>query len=592
MIKKIFIFLLIFNFCNSDITDSNISTSTENNSVTSIETTTTSSTSTSSTSTSIVSNDISELLVDTIEEAQDAVVRIVTQGEYVFPEDNYDIKSEMIPGSGSGFIISNDGYIVTNNHVVAGSSTIEVFFNNDDKSIPAQLIAKSECLDLALLKIRGDEYNYFQFNTEDTIIGTEIRAAGYPLGDKQFTLTDGIISKVSADSVQTWAYVQESFEHTAIINPGSSGGPIFNDDFKILGVSYAGNTLNQYFAIKSQLVDSEIKYLKDTEESIGVGINFQLIEGVGLYLYSTDTGKVFDNIGINGGDIITKFAGFDMTNEVDMKNFCNVLTTQSSSGSIKLEGYRFVNDSYFTGQTNSNNTIEFESSAIASPPATSSPTTTAYSYLYSQRTVDAWHKVVSMDGTWTDWGRWNKSNVNVGIIGTPSILQLDTMKYMIGDLNRIVPRINWSYDNVTLENIENFDIYLIFKDNSEWQEWADVWETTIVPYYSDGSKKFYDEIRFWSGSDSSWGENIGFINPKNSDNENCQIYSIRGIMLSLIGLGDVYTDEYGNNVMLGELCTHVLTELDEEIIKLHYDKRLSNNRDLFVAKESALKISK
>ena len=63
-------------------------------------------------------------------------------------------------------------------------------------------------------------------------------------------------------------------------------------------------------------------------------------------------------------------------------------------------------------------------------------------------------------------------------------------------------------------------------------------------------------------------------------------------MLSLIGLGDVYTDEYGNNVMLGELCTHVLTELDEEIIKLHYDKRLSNNRDLFVAKESALKISK
>ncbi|MEL1224798.1 MAG: S1C family serine protease [Candidatus Neomarinimicrobiota bacterium] len=583
MVKKILIFILVFNFCNTEVTDSTITTETSLTE-TSLESTTT--------STTIFENELDTLLVDTIEEAQNAVVRIVTQGEYIFPDDNFDINSEMVPGSGSGFIISNDGYIVTNNHVVAGSSTIEVFFNNTDKSIPAQLIAKSECLDLALLKIRGNEYNYFEFNTEETVIGTEIRAAGYPLGDKQFTLTDGIVSKVSADSVQTWAYVQESFEHTAIINPGSSGGPIFNDNFKILGVSYAGNSLNQYFAIKSKLVESEINFLKETKESIGLGINFQLIDGVGLYLYSTDSGKVFDNIGIQGGDIITNFAGFDMTQEIDMKNFCNVLTTQSSTGSIKLEGYRFANDSYFVGQTNSNNSIEFESTTVAAAPTTSTPTTTAYRYLYSQRTIDAWYKVVSMDSKWTDWGRWNKSNVKVGIIGNPSILQADTMKYMIGDLNRIVSRINWSYGNVTVDNISDFDIYLIFEDNSEWQLWADVWETTVEPYYSDGSKKYYDEIRFWGGSDNSWGENIGFINPKNSDNENCQIYSIRGIMLSLIGLGDLYTDEFGNNVMLGTLCTHVLTELDEEIIKLHYDTRLTNNRDLSIAKSSALKLSK
>jgi hypothetical protein len=63
-------------------------------------------------------------------------------------------------------------------------------------------------------------------------------------------------------------------------------------------------------------------------------------------------------------------------------------------------------------------------------------------------------------------------------------------------------------------------------------------------------------------------------------------------MLSLIGLGDLYTEEYGNNVMLGTLCTHVLTELDEEIIKLHYDKRLTNDRNLSQAKASASKITK
>jgi hypothetical protein len=197
-----------------------------------------------------------------------------------------------------------------------------------------------------------------------------------------------------------------------------------------------------------------------------------------------------------------------------------------------------------------------------------------------------------MDDKWTDWGRWNQNNVKIGIIGSPSVLQSDTMKYMVGDLNRIVPRINWSYADVNLENLADFHIYLIFEDNSEWESWADVWDTTIEPYYSDGSKKYYDEIRFWKGSDNSWGENVGFINPNNSDIDNCQIYSIRGIMLSLIGLGDLYTEEYGNNVMLGTLCTHVLTELDEEIIKLHYDKRLTNDRNLSQAKASASKITK
>ena len=59
-------------------------------------------------------------------------------------------------------------------------------------------------------------------------------------------------------------------------------------------------------------------------------MNFELIPEVGLYLYSTDPGGVFDNIGIKGGDIITKFAGFDLSSESSLKNFCNVLTTQTS----------------------------------------------------------------------------------------------------------------------------------------------------------------------------------------------------------------------------------------------------------------------
>lgn len=579
--------MLFFSFCSdpqsndSDIIlEESTTTSEENVSTTTIE----------------VENNLNEtFIVENLEDAQKAVVRIVTQGEYVFPGDNYEIVSEMIPGSGSGFLISQDGYIVTNNHVVSGASTIEIYFNDDKDSVPAQLIAKSECLDLAVLKIRGNNYNYFKFNTNDTTIGTEIRAAGYPLGDAEFTLTDGIVSKSSTDGAQTWASVQESFEHTATINPGSSGGPIFDKEFRVIGVSYAGNSANQYFAIKSSLVKSETNILIDTEESFGVGMNFQLIEGLGIYIYSTDSGQSFDKLGIKGGDIITSFAGFDLTAESDMKNFCNSLTAKGSKGSIKLEGYRFNDDSYFSGATNSDIPLEFDALVEASPSTTANTTSTtvAKSKAYSSETVNAWYKVVSQNDGYSDWGRWNKSNVNVGIIGEPSVLQIDTMKYMIGDLNRIVSRINWEWTYVNLDNINDFDIYLIFKDNSEWNDWAEVWDTSVQTTFEDGTKKYYEKIRRFSNRESAdWALGVGFIDPNNSSYDECQIYSIRGIMLALVGLGDLYTDEYGQNVMLGTKCTHVLTTLDESMITLHYDARLPNTSNIAEVKKVAQNLTK
>ena len=90
------------------------------------------------------------------------------------------------------------------------------------------------------------------------------------MGDSEFTLTNGIVSKVDSNSEHTWAYVQESFEHTATINPGSSGGPIFDNNYQVIGVSYAGNIYNQYFAIKSSLVSDEVDSLKLNQETIGL----------------------------------------------------------------------------------------------------------------------------------------------------------------------------------------------------------------------------------------------------------------------------------------------------------------------------------
>jgi S1-C subfamily serine protease len=579
---KILLIMLFFSFCTSSV-DSEI-----NSEDLLKESTTTTITKSED---SVLDGEIeNNLLINNIEEAQKGIVRIVTQGEFSFPDDSYEIVSEIIPGSGSGFLISQDGYIVTNNHVVSGASTIEVFLNNSENSKPAQLIGKSECLDIALLKIRGDDYNYFEFNNEDVQIGTEIRSGGYPLGDKEFTLTNGIVSKVNSNSEHTWAYVQESFEHTATINPGSSGGPIFDNEFQVIGVSYAGNIYNQYFAIKSALVIDVVESLKLNQETDGLGMNFELIPEVGLYLYSTDAGGVFDNLGIKGGNIITKFGGFDLSLETSLKNFCNVLTTQTSKGSIKLEGFDVAKNSYFSGTTNSSEKINYfsDSNDVATTTTTikqQTTTTTAFVKTYSNEVFEAWKILASDDFKYSVIGRWNKSTVNVGIIGYPTTLQFDTMKYMIGDLNRLVPNIDWTYKYATSENLLTFDIYLIFEDNSEWQDWSDAFGAgTVNPYFDDGTKKRFEDAIFYEDVDSltksSWYLGIGYINPDNSDPDDCQIYSIRGTMLALIGLNEQNTDSFGQNVMLGTLCTHVLTSLDEEVIKLHYDSRLGYEYNL------------
>ena len=102
---------------------------------------------------------------------------------------------------------------------------------------------------------------------------------------------------------------------------------------------------------------------------------------------------------------------------------------------------------------------------IASPSTTiQQPTsTTVYVKTYSNTVFEAWKKIATEDFQYGVIGRWNQSSVSVGIIGDPTDLQYDTMKYMIGDLNRLVPRIDWTYKYATNENLLTFDIYLVYK---------------------------------------------------------------------------------------------------------------------------------
>lgn len=158
-------------------------------------------------------------------------------------------------GQGTGFIVSNDGYIVTNAHVISGGKNIEVI-NNNQEIISAEYIGYDENLDLALMKISG---NYKKINFADSnevSIGEKVIAIGNPLG-LQFSASEGIISGIHRTGPNGLnAYIQTD----AALNPGNSGGPLIDKDGNVVGINNfkVGGSENLGFALESNYIQEGI----------------------------------------------------------------------------------------------------------------------------------------------------------------------------------------------------------------------------------------------------------------------------------------------------------------------------------------------
>lgn len=131
---------------------------------------------------------------------------------------------------GSGFIITRDGYIVTNTHVLSGANYVKAI-TSDDESKRAELITYNWNTDLALLKIHGI-YDYLEFGDSDDVkVGEKVIAMGNPYG-LSFSVTEGIVSAVHRES-EGFDYIQID----APLNPGNSGGPLINSEGEVIGIN-------------------------------------------------------------------------------------------------------------------------------------------------------------------------------------------------------------------------------------------------------------------------------------------------------------------------------------------------------------------
>jgi serine protease Do len=225
--------------------------------------------------------------------------------------------------SGSGFFISADGFIVTNNHVIDEADEVKVTLSGEDKPITAKVVGRDAEADLALLKIDGRTgLHHLEFADSDAAkVGQWVLAIGNPFG-LQNTVTKGIIS---ATGRVIGAGPYDNFIQTdASINPGNSGGPLINMDGKVVGINSAIIATGQGigFAIPSNMARDVIGQLREnkTVRRGWLGVTIQdidentakalgLKDTKGALVTSVLEGEPAQKAGIQTGDVITAVAG-------------------------------------------------------------------------------------------------------------------------------------------------------------------------------------------------------------------------------------------------------------------------------------------
>lgn len=278
-------------------------------------------------------------IVDAVEVAVPAVVTVVAQ-------------NNMGPSGGSGFFISADGYLVTNNHVVAGAREIRVIYAKGGQ-VTASLVGTSPEFDLAILKIDGPVPGYLDWGDSSGLsLGSTVIAIGSALGEYRNTVTSGIVSGFNRQVGPMGSLLQTD----AAINQGNSGGPLVNVNGQVIGV----NTLvvrgdfadaeGLGFAIPSNIARSVVRNLIESGDArhpfLGIqyqALNPQLADQLGL---SVTEGALLDAVldgtpasqaGLRPGDVIVTLDGIPVN---DRNSLVSLLLEHVAGETIDLEVIR------------------------------------------------------------------------------------------------------------------------------------------------------------------------------------------------------------------------------------------------------------
>ena len=294
-------------------------------------------------------------LTEAAEKTVNSVVHITNTATYIQPTNRFDLNNRkgikrQVGSTGSGVIISEDGYIVTNNHVINEADELIVTLNNQ-KKYKARLIGFDRKNDIAVIKIDADEkLAYIPFgNSDNAKIGEWVLAVGNPY-NLTSTVTAGIISAKSRD-LDGDKNIQSFIQTDAAVNPGNSGGALVNTNGELIGINTAissktGSYVGYAFAVPSNTAKKIVEDLLefgDVQEGVlginGLGLNnsvanhFDIKDTEGYYIAGIEANSGAEEGGLQIGDVIKKLDDIRIKKSSDLSGY---LSTKGPNSIIKV----------------------------------------------------------------------------------------------------------------------------------------------------------------------------------------------------------------------------------------------------------------
>ena len=328
-------------------------------------------TSNSGTTTTASSTSTANSTSEIVKKTADSVVEISTESVVTGSFAQQYVQQ----GAGSGVIISQDGYILTNNHVINGANSVKVRLR-DSTEYDATIVGSDSDNDIALLKVNATGLSPATFGDSNSLaVGDYVVAIGNPLGELGGTVTDGIISalarKVTIEDTQ-----MTLLQTNAQVNPGNSGGGLFNANGELVGIVNAKQSATEVEGIAFAIpINNVLDILSDLKEygyvtgKVDLGIDFTDITSdetafyygvnqTGCYVLSVDSGSNAEKAGVTRGDLVTKVNDTDVSSSSDITAALEkaevgdtVTFTVSRRGTSKT--ISFVLEEYVPGVSNS-----------------------------------------------------------------------------------------------------------------------------------------------------------------------------------------------------------------------------------------------
>lgn len=255
--------------------------------------------------------------------------------------------------SGSGFIVTDSGYIVTNYHVVEGGKSYKVT-TYDNKEYDAKLIGYEESNDIAVLKIEGDSFQSVKYGNSSSIsVGDNVYVIGNPLGDLTYTLTSGVVSALNRLIKSDDGSLINMFQTDAAVNSGNSGGPVFDSTGSVVGIATAKYASSSIEGLSFCIPINDVRSMIDDiinqgyvsgKASLGVSVydagyrnysyfSFYTSSSAGAKVMAVGSGTAAQKAGIKENDTIVAIDGYTVDSVSTLKTY---LTAFKAGDTVKI----------------------------------------------------------------------------------------------------------------------------------------------------------------------------------------------------------------------------------------------------------------